>query len=50
MNDYLVAAFVVVWFVLLLYVAVIALRTSLISRELELLTRLAERLKPDSSP
>ena len=43
MNDYVVAAFAVVWFVLLMYVAVVALRTSRIAREVELLTRLVER-------
>ena len=43
MNDYVVAAFAVVWFVLLVYVAVVAMRTSRIAREVELLTRLVER-------
>ena len=43
MNDYVVATFVVVWFVLFLYVAVIAFRTSRMSREVELLSRLVER-------
>lgn len=43
MNDYVVATFVVVWFVLLMYVAVIAFRTSRMSREVELLSRLVER-------
>ena len=43
MNDYVVAAFAVVWFVLLVYVAFVGLRTARISREVELLTRLAER-------
>lgn len=43
MNDYVVAAFSVVWFVLLVYVAFVALRTGRIGREVELLTRLVER-------
>lgn len=43
MSDYVVAAFAVVWFVVLLYVAVVGLRTARISREVELLTRLVER-------
>ncbi len=43
MNDYVVAAFVVVWFVLLLYVAVVAMRTAKMSREVELLARVIER-------
>ena len=43
MSDYVVAAFAVVWFVLLLYVAIVGLRTSRIAREVELLTRLVER-------
>lgn len=43
MNDYLVAAFAVVWFVLLVYVAVVGLRTARISREVELLTRLVQK-------
>ncbi len=50
MNDYVVAAFAVVWFVLLVYVAVVALRTSRISREVELLTRLVERRAPEKRP
>lgn len=48
LNDYLVAAFVIVWAILLLYVGVVALRTSRIAREVELLTRLVER--GDESP
>jgi CcmD family protein len=43
LNDYLIAAFVIVWAILLLYVGVVALRTSRIAREVELLTRLVER-------
>ena len=46
MNDYVVASFVVVWFVLLLYVAVVAGRTAKMSREVELLTRLTARSAP----
>lgn len=43
MNDYVVASFVVVWFVLLMYVGVVAMRTARMSREVELLARLVER-------
>ena len=43
MNDYVVAAFAVVWFVLFVYIAVVGLRTARIGREVELLTRLANR-------
>lgn len=43
MNDYIVASFVVVWFVLLMYLAVIAMRTAKMSREVELLSRVLER-------
>lgn len=43
MNDYVVATFVVVWFVLLLYVGAVAMRTSRMAREVELLTRLVQR-------
>jgi CcmD family protein len=51
MNDeYVVAAFAVVWFVLLLYVAVVGLRTSRIAREVELLTRLVERRQDGAPP
>ncbi len=49
-NDYLVAAFVVVWFILLLYVAVVALRTARMSREVELLSRLANREQTPQPP
>jgi len=51
LNDYLVATFIVVWVVMLVYVAAIAMRTSRLSREVELLTRLAERRStPDTAP
>ena len=43
MNDYIVASFVVVWFVLLMYLAVIAMRTAKMSRQVELLSRVVER-------
>lgn len=43
MNDYVVASFVVVWFVLLMYLAVIAMRTAKMSRQVELLSRVVER-------
>ncbi len=43
MNDYIVATFIVVWFVLLMYVSVVAMRTAKMSREVELLSRLIER-------
>jgi len=46
-TQYVVAAYAVIWFVLMLYVAVVGLRTSRISRELELLARLVERRKAD---
>lgn len=46
-EDYVLAAFAVVWFVLLVYVALVGLRTSRIAREVELLTRLAERRQPE---
>jgi CcmD family protein len=42
-EEYVLAAFAVVWFVLLVYVAFVGLRTARIAREVELLTRLAER-------
>ena len=47
MSDYVVAAFAVVWFVLLVFVAVVGLRTARIAREVELLTRLVERRQSD---
>ena len=49
MSDYVVAAFAVVWFVLLVYVAVVGLRTARIAREVELLTRLVERRQDDQT-
>lgn len=49
MSDYVVAAFAVVWFVLLVYVAVVGLRTARITREVELLTRLVERRQHDQA-
>ena len=50
MNGYVVAAFAVVWFVLLIYIAFVGLRTARIAREVELLARLAERGGPPDSP
>ncbi len=41
-SQYVVAAYAVIWFVLLLYVLVIGARTARIAREVELLARLAE--------
>jgi CcmD family protein len=37
--QYVVAAYAVMWFVLLLYVVVVGMRTARIARELELLAR-----------
>jgi CcmD family protein len=48
-NDYVVVAFAVVWFVMLVYVAVVGLRTARIARETELLARLVERRKSNES-
>jgi CcmD family protein len=48
-NDYVVAAFAVVWFVMLIYVAVIGLRTARIAREVELITRLVERRSAETT-
>ncbi len=56
MNDYVVAAFVVVWFVMFLYVAVVAMRTSRMSQEIELMSRMLDRAdderrsNPDEAP
>jgi CcmD family protein len=41
-SQYVVAAYAVIWFVLLLYVLAVAARTARVSREVELLARLAE--------
>lgn len=49
MNDYAVAAFAIVWFVVLVYVGILGLRTARINREVELMTRLVERSDPGSS-
>jgi CcmD family protein len=46
-SQYVVAAYAVIWFVLLLYVLAIAARTARISREVELLARLAEERAED---
>ncbi len=50
MNDYVVAAFVVVWVVMFVYVAAMAMRAARLSREVELLTRLAERRSTAETP
>ncbi len=49
MNDYVVAAFVVVWFVFLIYVAALAMRSARTNREVQLLTRLVERRSEEAS-
>lgn len=42
--EYVVAAYAVIWFVLMLYVVSVGLRTARLARETELMTRvLAER-------
>jgi CcmD family protein len=40
--QYVVAAYAVIWFVLLMYVVVVALRTARMAREVELLSRLLD--------
>lgn len=40
-DRYVVAAYAVIWFVLMLYVMVVAARTQRISRQVEMLDRLA---------
>ena len=47
--QYVVAAYAVIWFVLLLYVTVISARTQRLARELELLARLAEAPRSDAT-
>lgn len=49
MNDYVVAAFVVTWFVVLVYVAALAMRSARTNREVQLLTRLIERQREESA-
>lgn len=49
MNDYVVAAFVVVWFVVMVYVAALAMRSARTNREVQLLTRLVERQTTESA-
>lgn len=46
-NGYVIAAYAVIWFVLMLYVVVVAARTSRIGRQLELLTRQVEKRAED---
>lgn len=49
--EYVVAAYAVIWFVLMLYVVSIGLRTARIGRETELLARiLAERETEERAP
>ncbi len=43
----MVAAYAVIWFILLVYVVVLASRTARITREVELLARVAERESPE---
>jgi CcmD family protein len=44
--QYVVAAYAVMWFVLLLYVLVAGMRTARIAREVELLARAVESRTP----
>lgn len=44
--EYVVAAYAVIWFVLLLYVLNVGLRTARIGRETELLTRILDERAP----
>lgn len=45
-TQYVVAAYAVIWFGILLYVVVAGARTARIARELELLSRILERRDP----
>jgi CcmD family protein len=47
-SQYVVAAYAVIWFVLMLYVVVTGLRTARMAREVELLSRLVEETPPDA--
>jgi CcmD family protein len=47
-TQYVVAAYAVIWFVLMLYVVVVAARTQRIARELEVVLRLAEERGEES--
>lgn len=51
MSDgakFVVAAYAVIWILLLFYVIVVAARTQRMSREIELLGRLVERTEPEA--
>jgi CcmD family protein len=41
-SQYVVAAYAVIWFVLMLYVVLAGLRTARMTREVELLSRLVD--------
>jgi CcmD family protein len=45
-SQYVVAAYAVIWFVLLVWVIYAGARMARISREIELLTKIVERQKP----
>jgi CcmD family protein len=46
-TQYVVAAYAVIWFVLMLYVVMTGLRTARMAREVELLSRLVEETSPE---
>jgi CcmD family protein len=48
--QYVVAAYAVIWFVLLLYALVVAARTQRVAREVELLARLMEERDEAAPP
>lgn len=47
-DEYVVAAYAVIWVVMMLYVVVIAAKTARLNRDAELLTRLIEERDPET--
>jgi CcmD family protein len=47
-SQYVVAAYAVIWFVVMLYVVLTGLRTARMAREVELLSRLVEETIPET--
>jgi CcmD family protein len=47
-SQYVVAAYAVIWFVVMLYVVLMGLRTARMAREVELLSRLVEETSPET--
>ena len=49
-NQYVVAAYAVIWFLVLTYVVMLGARTARVGRQVEAITRMLDRRAAESDP